>query len=373
MVSLGLALSQTFHMLLFAHPLLVIAALIAVEEFGVPSPVPSDLMMLLAGTLVARHAERLWVVLLVQTLATVAGASGLFLISRRLGRPFVLRYGRFIHLTPERLAKVEATVRRHGARAVIAGRLIPGLRIVTPIAVGALDMPYIAFLPALVCGGFLYLLAFTLAGMFIGPAALDAFERLMQPLTAHSTLLALAALLYIARRARPALRRERGLILGVVAGVAAQLATNGMVGILRFALRTSGGIGVLSSAGLGSGWRLLLGWPVFLLGASLLGAAYHAFALRRWPPLARVALLVVPPLVGMAFVVDPLLDGIGAGTARRAMVLLATEAVRWLAFGLALDFMVPGRPDAPGSDPGTGEERAEDATDGARRAPSLAT
>ncbi|MHB8645687.1 MAG: DedA family protein, partial [Thermomicrobiales bacterium] len=305
MIVWGSALSHTFQFLLAAHPLVVIAVLIFIEELGVPSPVPGDLMMLLAGVEVAQHRQHLWVVLLVMELATIAGASGLFGVSRRVGRPFVTRYGRFIHLTPERLGRVERTVQRYGAWAVVAGRLIPGLRIITPIAVGVLGEPFLIFLPALALGGFLYILAVTLIGVFIGPAALDTFERLSLPVAALCSFIALGVLLFVVRKARRALREERGLFLGVIAGVAALLAANGLIGVLRFGFRFFGGAGILASTGVGSGWRLLLGWPVFLLAASIIGAIYHAFDLHRWPSLARVALLSVPPLIVTALLIYP--------------------------------------------------------------------
>lgn len=342
MIVLGIALSRTFHVLLTVHPLLVIAALIFIEELGVPSPIPGDLMMLLAGVEVAQGQQPLWVVLLVMELATIAGACGLFAFSRRVGRPFVIRYGHFIHLTPERLNRVEGTVRRHGAWSVVAGRLIPGLRIITPLAVGVLDEPFLVFLPALALGAFVYILVVTLFGVFVGPAALDTFERISLPIAALSSFAALGVLLVIVRKARGALREERALFLGVIAGVAALLATNGLVGILRFGFRFFGGASVLSSTGVGSGWRLLLGWPVFLLAASMIGAAYHAFDLHRWPSLARVAALSVPPLIITALVLYPRLDDYGLRlTAQRQDVLLAVEIVRWLAFGFALNALMP--------------------------------
>lgn len=344
MIVFGAVLSHTFNYLLTVHPLIVIAGLIFIEELGVPSPVPGDLMMLLAGVEVAQHRQHLWVVLLVMELATVVGASSLFGVSRRVGRPVVARYGRFIHLTPERLGRMETTVRRYGPWSVVAGRLIPGLRIITPIAVGVLDEPFLVFLPALAFGGFLYILVLTLAGVFFGPVALNIFERLSLPVAAFSSFLALGVLLFVVRKARGALREERALFLGVIAGVAALLATNGMVGFLRFGFRLFGGAGVLASTGVGSGWRLLLGWPVFLLAASIIGAAYHAFDLHRWPPAARVAILSVPPLIITALVLDPLLEGHGPGLARRRdEVLLAVEVVRWLVFGLTLNALMPTR------------------------------
>ncbi len=350
MIVQGVILSHTFHFLLATHPLLVIAALIFIEELGIPSPVPGDLMMLLAGVEVAQHRQHLWVVLLVQMLATIAGASGLYLFSRRVGRPFVVRYGRFIHLTPERLARVEAPIQKHGGWSVIAGRLIPGLRILTPIVAGVLGEPFLVFLPALAAGGFIYVLAVTLVGVFVGPAALSAFERLSLPVAALCSFAALGVLLFVVRKARGALREERGLALGVIAGVAALLATNGIIGLLRFGFRVFGGATVLSSTAVGSGWRLLFGWPIFLLLTSIIGAAYHAFDWHRWPALARVALLSGPPLILTALVLYPFLELGGLRlTRQRDEVLLAVEVVRWSAFGLVLNAMMPTTiPDEPG-------------------------
>ncbi len=342
MIALGSIFGDTFDFLLAAHPLILIATLIFIEELGVPSPIPGDLMMLLGGVEVAQHREYLWVVLLVMELATVAGASGLFGFGRRVGRPFVARYGRFIHLTPERLNRVETTVRRHGAWSVVAGRLIPGLRIITPLAVGILGEPFLVFLPALAFGGFIYILALTLVGFFFGPVALDAFDRLSPPVAALCSFAALAVLLFIVRKARGALREERALFLGVIAGVASLLGTNGLLGLLRFGFRIVGHANILASTDAGSGWRVLLSWPVFLLAASMIGAAYHAFDLHRWPPVARVALLSLPPLLITALVLDPLLEGHGPGLARRRdEVLLAVDIVRWMAFGLALNALMP--------------------------------
>ncbi len=355
MTAFAAALGDSFRSLLAAHTLLVVAALIFVEELGVPSPVPSDLLMLLAGVEVAQHRQHLWVVLLVMTLATLAGASGLFAASRRVGRPFVERYGRLIHLTPQRLGAVEARLARHGFLSVVLGRLIPGLRVVTPVAAGVLGGPYTLFLPALALGGFLYILAFTLVGVFVGPAALSAFERLSLPVAALCSFAALAALVYVARETRGALREERAVVLGVLAGMMALLATNGVLGFLRFGFRLSGRAGVLASTGVGSGWRLLLGWPLFLVAASLFGAAYHLLDLHRLPDLARVALFAAPPLVLVLLVVYPLAEVREAGgEARHNEVLIAVEVLRWLVFGAALNALMesaaPGNLDWHGAD-----------------------
>lgn len=54
---------------------------------------------------------------------------------------------------------------------MLIGRLIPGIRILTPVAAGVVDMPAREFLPALAVGGFLYLAGYTLVGFWVGPSA----------------------------------------------------------------------------------------------------------------------------------------------------------------------------------------------------------
>src|SRR3954447_2294259 len=79
-------LNQSMHALLRTHALAVVVIVLFFEELGVPSPIPGDLMMVLAGVRAAQGRNPLWLALVVQELATVAGASGLFFVCRRLGR-----------------------------------------------------------------------------------------------------------------------------------------------------------------------------------------------------------------------------------------------------------------------------------------------
>src|SRR5919202_5822115 len=119
------------------HGLLAACTALLIEEAGVPLPMlPGDVIMLALG-IQARHGlVSLWAAVAALELVTVIGATGLYLVSRRAGRDLLLRYGRYLHVTPERLAQAEAGVKRHGALAVFAARLIPGLRIATAIGCG---------------------------------------------------------------------------------------------------------------------------------------------------------------------------------------------------------------------------------------------
>ena len=112
--------------------------LVLIEECGVPLPLPGDLVMMVAGFRVARGEMNLFVTLFLLELATLIGSSFLYWLAARGGRPLLYRYGRFIHLDRAKLDKAEGWVKRHGALAIVMGRIIPGLRMPTAIAAGRL-------------------------------------------------------------------------------------------------------------------------------------------------------------------------------------------------------------------------------------------
>ena len=151
------------------HGVLASFIVILIEETGVPVPVPGDFLMLGVGVHARQGTVELWQALLVMELATLLGASILYVVAARAGRDLVYRYGRYIHLTPARLDQAERWLTHHGAAAIVAGRLTPGLRMATVIASGVFGVSPWRFLPSLALGAFLYILAYTLLGYFVGP------------------------------------------------------------------------------------------------------------------------------------------------------------------------------------------------------------
>ena len=349
MDELWTTLRTSFQGLLDAHPLPVIAVVLFGEELGIPMPIPGDLLMILAGVRVAEGRVGLWSALLVQELATLAGTCGLFAFSRRVGRGTIARVGRYLHLRPETLARAEAAIARSGGRAVIAGRLIPGLRIITPIAAGTLGLPWRQFLPAVALGAFLYILAYTLLGVFAGPAALALLARVTLPTGALLSLAAALGLLALAHRQRQASpdtgSRARlpvaiALLAGLGAGVVALLATNGAIGLAHFGAHPFDPTTPPGASGAATWLRLLLGWPGFLAAAALLGAAVEQLRSMARPGRALPPAIVALP-VGLTLLATLVLARSAATGGGPAMPLLLTEAIRWLAFALALGEFLP--------------------------------
>jgi membrane protein DedA with SNARE-associated domain len=107
MNDLGAALAGGMRELLASHPLLAIGEVMFVEELGVPSPLPSDLLMLLAGIGIRQGQYPFWLMLLVEELATLLGTCGLYAFTRRVGRGAFERYGWLLHLGPATLTRAE--------------------------------------------------------------------------------------------------------------------------------------------------------------------------------------------------------------------------------------------------------------------------
>ena len=349
MDELWTTLRNSFQGLLDAHPLPVIAVVLFGEELGIPMPIPGDLLMILAGVRVAEGRLGLWPALLVQELATLAGTCGLFAFSRRFGRGTIARLGRYLHLRPETLARAEAAIARSGGRAVVAGRLIPGLRIITPIAAGTLGLPWRQFLPAVALGAFLYILAYTLLGVFAGPAALALLARVTIPTGALLSLAAALGLLALAHRQRRAspdtgplarLPLAIATLAGLGAGVVALLATNGAIGLAHLRSHPFDPTTPPHVSGAATWLRLFLGWPGFLVAAALLGAVVERLRSRTSPGRAIPPVIVALP-VGLALLATLVLARSTANGGGPATSLMLTEVVRWLAFALALGEFLP--------------------------------
>jgi len=351
MIVLRIALDHNLHTLLRAPALPLIAFIVFFEELGLPSPLPGELMMLLAGVQAAQGTYPLWLVLLVQEVAALLGGSGLYAACRRVGRPLVLRYGRYLHLRAETLDRAEELIRRRGFGAIAVGRVIPGVCIVVPIAAGVLDMPYRLFLPAFAVGVLGYISALTVTGYIVGPFALTLFERITLPIGALVSVGVLVVLLVAAHRlavripASPRTPHEEtgiALLAGVFAGLVGLLAANGVVDLIRWANHLIVGASPLAATGVGSGWRLLLGWPLFLFIACGIAAIDDRLIRHGIPFAVRTALLAIVPLLLTVLIVYPVAEGHPVRwSLLRDGLLLGVEAARWAGFGIALHLVLP--------------------------------
>jgi membrane protein DedA with SNARE-associated domain len=177
---------------------------VLVEDFGIP--VPGETVLIAAS--VYAGAGRLNVVAVGVTgfIAAVAGDNIGFAIGRYGGRALVLRWGRYVRLTEERLDKAEAFFDRHGAWIITIARFIEGLRQANGIIAGIVGLRWLRFLAFNALGAALWVGTWVTLGYLAG----SHIDTIYHYITLYSTyvLIALAVLLagYIAWRM---LRRSR--------------------------------------------------------------------------------------------------------------------------------------------------------------------
>ncbi len=113
-------------------------------------PIPSELIMPLAGFISARGELSVVGAVLVGSVGSVLGSTlwyfvGYWLGGERLVR-LAARYGRWLTVTPEDIDATCAWFGRHGNKAVLIGRLVPAVRTLISVPAGIAKMPLLPFL-----------------------------------------------------------------------------------------------------------------------------------------------------------------------------------------------------------------------------------
>ena len=144
---------------------LVILFGVMLESTGVP--LPGETILLSAGILVQRGTLDLGDVIFFGILGAVVGDQIGYWIGREGGRPFILRWGRYVFISPERLARAEAFFERHGGKAVFLARFFFGLRVFGALVAGISRMRWGKFALYNVLGGTVWASAVVALGYFL--------------------------------------------------------------------------------------------------------------------------------------------------------------------------------------------------------------
>jgi membrane protein DedA with SNARE-associated domain len=108
-------------------------------------PVPSELVMPPAGYLAYQGKMNIWLAILCGTVGSLAGAYANYFASHYLGRPLIIKYGKYVLITPEKFERVEKFFLRHGEISTFIGRLLPVVRHLISIPAGLYGMNHLRF------------------------------------------------------------------------------------------------------------------------------------------------------------------------------------------------------------------------------------
>jgi membrane protein DedA with SNARE-associated domain len=138
---------------------------VMLESAGVP--LPGETVLITAGVLVHRGVLDYGDALFFGILGAAVGDQIGYWVGRVGGRPFVLRWGKYVFIAPERLERAERFFTRHGGKAVFLARFITGLRVFGALVAGMSRMPWGKFALYNVLGGTAWATAAVSLGYFL--------------------------------------------------------------------------------------------------------------------------------------------------------------------------------------------------------------
>lgn len=135
-------------------------------------PIPSEVVMPVAGLAAARGELSVVAVIVYGTAGSVAGATLWFAAGLALGadriRRFCARHGHWLTIKPEDVDSAQAWFRRWGHLAVLFGRMVPGVRTLISVPAGVAGMGWIPFLLYTTIGSLIWVSGLTMAGHWLG-------------------------------------------------------------------------------------------------------------------------------------------------------------------------------------------------------------
>ena len=131
-------------------------------------PVPSELVMPPAGYLAQQGQMNIWLAILCGTAGSLVGAYANYYAAHYLGRPLVLKYGKYVWITEEKFAKVEQYFKDHGEISTFIGRLLPVVRHLISLPAGLAGMNHVKFTLYTLLGAGIWVTILTWIGYVIG-------------------------------------------------------------------------------------------------------------------------------------------------------------------------------------------------------------
>ncbi|KIL41424.1 hypothetical protein SD70_07205 [Gordoniibacillus kamchatkensis] len=131
-------------------------------------PVPDEVLMTFAGYLISKGRLHYIPTVSVAVVGSFTGMSLSFLIGRKLGYPVLVKYGKYVHITEEKLNGTHRWFERFGKFAVTIGYFIPGVRHITAYLAGIGKWPFRHFLVYALPGAMLWAVTFITLGTYLG-------------------------------------------------------------------------------------------------------------------------------------------------------------------------------------------------------------
>jgi membrane protein DedA with SNARE-associated domain len=170
-------------------------------------PFPSEITFGFAGVLAYQGRLNLALVIVIGSLAELAGSYASYAVGRAGGRPLVHRLGRYVLVTESDVDRAERFLEGRGAWAIPVGRVLPFIRGFTSIVAGLVRVPAIRFGILSLIGTVIYVTAVASIGYGLGSTWHRVTHDLSQAGYVIGAVVVVAVVIFVVVRLRE-LRRE---------------------------------------------------------------------------------------------------------------------------------------------------------------------
>jgi len=139
----------------------------AIEAASIP--LPSEIIMGIAGYLVYKGELNLFLVGLIGALGNATGSTIMYVLGSKGGRPFIDKYGKYIHLNQEKFVKVEKWFDRWGDKTIFVFQLLPIVRTFVSLPLGILKVNFVKFRIYTFTGALIWCTLLSYVSSLLGP------------------------------------------------------------------------------------------------------------------------------------------------------------------------------------------------------------
>lgn len=160
---------QEFVHFINQYGYLAIFALIFIQEIGIPTPIPNELLMLFSGYLTYTKALNLYLLLLTVVSADFLGASVLYTVFYFFGPYLIAHKPKWFPLSTQKINSISARINNGGLWSVFLGRVTPFIRGYVSVIAGLLHIKPKSYVPIAFITACLVTCTYVLTGHFLGP------------------------------------------------------------------------------------------------------------------------------------------------------------------------------------------------------------
>jgi membrane protein DedA with SNARE-associated domain len=174
-----------------------VLVLMAIESCCIP--IPSEIILPLAGFLVGQGKFGFWPAVLAGTIGGTLGSCVAYAIGAAGGRPLMLKYGKYVLINAADAAKADLFFQKYGEVTAFVSRLLPVVRTFISLPAGITRMHFGKFVIYTFAGSLIWSIVLVYAGKLLGQNWIEIRDRLQRFDYAIAALILLAVALYVYR------------------------------------------------------------------------------------------------------------------------------------------------------------------------------